>query len=221
MLLSASLEQEFIKNNRKLYRNIYHSSLSIYDFLTSYVPAENKYGRYILFFGRIDQYKGVDLLKEAFSQSNARKKGINLVVAGKGKKMFNTEIRDDERIILLNRYISNEELATLIYHSIFVVLPYRSATQSGCVFSAFAFGKPILATNVGDLPLQIGESCGMIVEPNSVDAIVRGIDEMLEADLAIMNKSILQRYSEGGARSWASIASGLFEVYASVLNSSN
>jgi len=209
LLLSDSLLEQFKGKFKGYYKTIYQSGLSIYDFLKSYPKVSNKYGDYILFFGRIDRYKGVDLLINAYRQSNAYKKGIKLIIAGRANSDFS--VPENNAILLFNRYIPNEELAGLIDNSLFVVLPYKSATQSGCVFSAFAFDKPILATNVGDIPKQVNNNTGCLIEPNDVVGIKEGINYMLHADYGKLTTYIHNLYSDKGERSWGCIAKHLVE----------
>ena len=217
LLLSNSLERDFRANYKGKYKEIYYSQLSVYDFLQSFTPLPNTFGKYILFFGRIDNYKGVDLLIEAFPKTQAYKNGVNLIVAGKTTTGVTIDENPDNRITIINRYIDNEELASLIFHSLFIVLPYRSATQSGCVYSAYAFNKPILATCVGDLPYQVDNEIGIIVQPNSIMDLANGIDEMLKSDLQKKELLIASRYTANGDKSWRSIAQKLSDIYISII----
>lgn len=212
LLLSDSLESEFMNNNRGKFKKIFHSGLSIYDFLTTVPTTDNMYGRYILFFGRIDYYKGVDLLVSAFNDTKAKDRGIKLVIAGRMRPGYSVEV-NNSNIVFLNRYIDNSELASLIKHSLFVVLPYRSATQSGCVFSAYAFNKPILATKVGDIPKQVTETTGHLIAPDNQEAIKDGINYMFETDLSLMSDRIRIKYSGDSEYSWTGIASKLADDY--------
>lgn len=214
LLLSDSLEQNFIERYKGKYKQIYHSKLGIYDYLHSFSTGGNIYGQYILFFGRIDRYKGVDLLVNAFLKTDAYKKGkIKLVIAGKNVSNINIGEDDNPQIVFLNRYITNEELAGLIKFCQFVVLPYRSATQSGCLFSAFAFNKPVLSTRVGDFPKHVDTSTGLLIKPNCVTSIVQGIDSMMKSDLDQMSESIRQRYSNNGEYGWSKIANDVYKIY--------
>lgn len=217
LFLSDSLVSRFVEKYKGKYKKIYFSRLSVYDFLLSYPPNLNQYGNYILFFGRIDEYKGVDLLLAAYPQTSAYKQGIKLIVAGKISDGYTLDINVDNKIVSLNRYIPNEELANLINHSLFIVLPYRSATQSGCVFSSFAFNKPILATKVGDLALQVDEEVGHVILPNSVETIVSGIDYMIRSDLEEKSKNIMKRYSTSGDLGWAKVAKDLKNTYEKII----
>lgn len=102
---------------------------------------------YILFFGRIEEYKGLSLLYEAFITSSELSKNYCLVIAGKGT---NATISDgqDEGVVFINRYIKDTEVAYLYKNARTVVYPYISATQSGVLTLAFYFGTPIIASDV-------------------------------------------------------------------------
>ena len=100
---------------------------------------------FILFFGRIEEYKGVSLLYQVFSSTPEFKSNYNLVIAGKGT---NTDVHNGDNVIFLNRYIKDTEVAYLFRNAKAVVYPYISATQSGVLTLAFYFGTPILASDV-------------------------------------------------------------------------
>lgn len=216
LLLSHSLEREFIDrycNSRRGKKvNIFYSRLGVYDFLKTLTLEDNQYGQYILFSGRISYYKGVDLLIDSYLLSDAPGKGIKLIIAGAGDINKNT---GSDNIILINRYLKNEELASLIRHCEFVVLPYRTATQSGVLMSAFAFNKPALVTATGDLPMSVSDGIhGVVVSPDSVDSLTFGINRMLDSDLNIMSEHIKESYNNmQGDNSWYSIARELYAVY--------
>ena len=218
LFLSDSLLGPFCERYGFNKANIYFSRLSVYDFLHTYERKRNPYGEYILFFGRIDEYKGVDLLIDAYNQSKVIDSGVKLVIAGKGEIKYH-EKKLPSGIILLNRYIHNDELANLIRNCKFVVLPYRSATQSGCVMSSFAFNKPILATRVGDLANEvIDDVTGFLAEPNSVEDLRDKLEKMCDADLLKLEGNIEKRFSKGGDYSWMLIAQSLIKVYKQIIS---
>lgn len=213
LFLSDSLLETFCKRYGHPKERIFFSRLSVYDFLLSYEKKSNPYGDYILFFGRIDEYKGVDILIDAYMNSEASSHGVKLVVAGRGNLAHVTS-QLPENIVLINKYICNEELANLINSSKFIILPYRTATQSGCVMSAFAFNKPIIATNVGDLPNEVLDGItGLICEPNDVNALSIKINEMLKMDLTLYEGNIEKRFAPESAYSWTSIAESIKNIY--------
>ena len=216
LLLSDALLEPFCKQYGHARENIYFSRLSVYDFLKSYPHKPNQYGEYILFFGRIDEYKGVDILINAFLDSQVSKEGVKLIVAGKGTLNDIPENLPDN-VNIINRYIPNDELAHLIRNCKFVVLPYRTATQSGCVMSAFAFNKPILATRVGDIPNEVIEGeTGALCEPNSIESLSKAIDKFCSEDLTVLEDKIKKRFAHEGGRSRAAIAKGLVNIYKTI-----
>lgn len=98
---------------------------------------------YILFFGNINKYKGVDLLIDAYNKSEVLQTK-KLVIAGCGIKY----ITNNENIITINRYIEDTEIADLFKCSSFVVYPYRSATMSGVLSLAFYFKKRVVLSSI-------------------------------------------------------------------------
>ena len=199
----------------------FFSKLGPYTYLRNYPIGQNLYGKYILFFGSIRPYKGVDVLMEAYKKSNCVKQGIKLVIAGKdidGNVLNNDQ---EDNIIILNRYIENDELATLIVNSLFAVLPYKSATQSGVTKSAIALNKPMVCTNVGNLPNEVIDGkYGKIVNHDDVNSLCVGINYMID------NPNQVEQFArnirsdfETGNNSWAKITEDLVtNVYSTILN---
>ena len=92
--------------------------------------------------------------------------------------------------------MSIEELSNLIYSSKFVVCPYREATQSGVLMTAFAMGKTVLATNIGAFPEYISDGINGKLTSADPQSIANGILSMLESDHYLtMEKNISSGYS--------------------------
>ncbi len=113
--------------------------------------------RYMLFFGFIRKYKGLDLLLEAMADERIRNLGVHLIVAGEyyeDSKVYEAIIEKHKlasRLILHTHFIPSEEVNTYFGASDLIVQPYRSATQSGVTQIAYHFEKPMLVTKVGGL----------------------------------------------------------------------
>ncbi len=126
-----------------------------------------------LFFGRIEPYKGLDVLAEAYRVAKQSEPGVELSVVGRGqikprllRKMNGLGIR------LNNTYVSDEELKDVVAAHGVMVLPYTSATQSGVAALALANGMPCIASDVGALPEQvIHDRNGLIVQPGKPDQL--------------------------------------------------
>lgn len=107
-------------------------------------PEEIKHiDDYILFFGSVNSYKGVDLLIRAFEGSHRIKK-YKVVIAGKGQE-YPTK---SSNIIRINRFIEDDELAQLFKRAKLVVYPYISGTMSGVLSLAYYFNKLVLASDI-------------------------------------------------------------------------
>ena len=105
--------------------------------------------KYILFFGRIEEYKGIRYLYDSFVKSDYLANNYYLVIAGKGELLLDnkTDLRD-KHIIFLNRYIKDEEIAELYKNAACVVYPYISATQSGVLSLSCYFNVPTLVSDI-------------------------------------------------------------------------
>ncbi len=154
------------------------------------LPAE---GRYVLFFGFIREYKGLDLLLKAMADERLEKMGVKLLVAGEfygDPKPYHDLIgRLDigSRVALHTDFIPDSEVNRYFCAADLVAQPYKSATQSGVTQIAFHFEKPMLVTNVGGLPEIVPEGkVGFVVEPDAqqiADALVRYYTEDWQARL--------------------------------------
>lgn len=142
------------------------------------------YKRTLLFFGFIRDYKGLDLLIQAFG---ALDDSYQLVIAGetygnfeKYDNLINSNT-NKQRIHKFIKYISDKEVSTYFSAADVCVLPYKSATQSGITGISYHFELPIIATNVGGLGETIKhEKTGLIVEKPIVDDLTNGIKKFFE-----------------------------------------
>ena len=114
---------------------------------------------YILFFGRIDKYKGVINLLKAFE---IKKKDIDrkVVIAGRGTLTEEEQTiidRNKNKILLIKRYITDGEMIWLFRHAACTVLPYIEASQSGVLSMSYHFGKPVIVSNLDGLTEFVDE----------------------------------------------------------------
>ncbi len=144
------------------------------------LPEKN---RYILFFGFIRDYKGLDLLLQAFSHSYFNENNIKLIVAGEfytDESKYHNLIKNlhiSEQVILKTDYIPNPEVPDYFNAADIVVQPYKSATQSGVAQIAYHFNKPIVVTNVGGLSEIVPHmKVGYVVSPDAEEITTALID---------------------------------------------
>ena len=118
------------------------------------LPSEKDY---MLFFGLVRAYKGLDLLIEAFGQVKDQLPDVQLIIAGEfyeDEEKYRAQIANlglTERVIVRNEFIPDGDLRKYFGAADLIVQPYKTATQSGVTQVAFHFEKPMLVTNVGGL----------------------------------------------------------------------
>lgn len=152
----------------------------LFDFYGAKTPKETactKLGlelktNYILFFGIIRNYKGLDLLLKAFNHDFFKENNVKLIVAGEfysDYEKYNSIINElelNDRVIVHNKFIPEEDVSSYFSLSDLLVLPYKSATQSGVTQVGFFYDIPMLVTDVGGLGELIDENIGYVVPPN-------------------------------------------------------
>lgn len=164
--------------------------------------------RYVLFFGFIRDYKGLDLLLQAMADERMEPLGVKLIVAGEfygDPKPYNDIIRRFDlsgRVVMHTEFIPDHEVNRYFCAADLVVQPYKSATQSGVSQIAFHFEKPMVVTNVGGLPEIVPDGkAGFVVEPDAqpiADAIVRYFTEDWQPSLTEGVRAEKQKYQWTG-----------------------
>jgi len=148
------------------------------------VPKELQSQRrpYILFFGRIEEYKGIALLYRAFTESPEISDKYDLVIAGSGQIPFERK-SNEQHVTFINRYILDEEVLYLYEHAACVVYPYISATQSGVLSIAYYFGTPVLASDVNFFRSIIAPSgAGRLFKKSNVEDLREQLKYILSHD---------------------------------------
>jgi glycosyltransferase involved in cell wall biosynthesis len=161
--------------------------------------------KYILFFGFIREYKGLDLLLNAFADKRLRRFPLKLMVVGEfyvDKKPYLQMIEDlgiSNIVIMHDEFVPNTEVVNHFCASSLVVQPYKDATQSGITQIAYHFERPIITTNVGGLSeIVIHGRDGFVVEPDSkqiADAIFTYFEGGMENDYSNNVKEDKKRFS--------------------------
>ncbi len=179
-------------------------------------PAAEERANQVLFWGRLSPYKGVEDLGQAAAAIQKEIPEVKIIVAGRPENGYlpPDSIAGVPYVEKIFRYLPNRELVRLIQESTVVVAPYRDATQSGVILTAFAFGKPVVATHVGGIPevVEPGKT-GLLVPPGNPAALAEALIGILRDK---GNRSRMkQAIQEKGERefSWASIAQEMTRVY--------
>ncbi len=176
----------------------------------------------LIFFGRMNRYKGLDLLLDANDIWRADGEAPPLIVAGAGPEIarLSGRLAAAPNIELHGRHLSQPELAKLVSRASAAILPYRDATQSGAAASCFGAGRPVIATAVGGLPevIRDGEN-GLLVAPDDAAALAAaGLRLMRDAGL---HARLTQGAHATAARTlaWTDIADTTIGVYSAAITS--
>ncbi|GAI31350.1 unnamed protein product, partial [marine sediment metagenome] len=176
-------------------------------------------GNNILFFGRITRYKGIDYLIEAGKLVKERIPDATVTIAGAGGfTRYKRMIGSDSSFTVLNRFIADEEVAELFQKASVVVLPYVDGSQSGVISIAYAFKKPVVATNVGNFSEMVENGkTGFVVPPKDSEALAAALVEVLS------NGDLRRAMGENGhkfmeeAFTWDKIADRTLATYRQAL----
>ncbi len=160
---------------------------------------------YLLFFGLVRKYKGLDLLIRALASEKLTHLPLKLIVAGEFYDDFDPyrKLVDDlgvyDKVIMNNEFIPNAEVVRYFCAADLVVQPYRDATQSGVTQVAYHFDKPMVVTRVGALPEMVPDGvAGYVVEPDAeaiAEAIRKYFDEKKEQAFTANVKEEKKKYS--------------------------
>ena len=171
---------------------------------------------YILFFGFIRDYKGLDLLLQAMADERVRSLNMKLIVAGEfytDSKPYADMIQQlgiRDKLILKTDFIPDNEVRNYFCAADIVVQPYKHATQSGVTQICYHFDRPMLVTNVGGLPEIVPHGkVGYVVEPNPTaiaDALIDFYGKHLEFLMRDNIKIEKKKYA------WSEMLNKIFEV---------
>ena len=174
---------------------------------------------YALFFGLIRDYKGLDLLLDAWAELKRaeRAEGRKLIVAGEfytPKERYLRQIADNglqDDVILHDRFIPDEQVKYYFSAADFVVQPYKTATQSGVTQIAYQFCVPMVVTDVGGLAEIVPDGrVGYVCEPTA-QGVAEAVAKMYEGDA--IERFRLNCIEERKRFSWEEMCSRITELY--------
>ena len=172
----------------------------------------------LLFFGRIEDYKGLDILLKAMPKIWSEYPDWNLMVAGHGDISPHKAWMNDERIIIRNDFIPDEEVGKYFQESRLVVLPYKNATQSGVIPIAAAYSRPVVASRVGAIPdMVVDGKTGILVEPSSASALASAVNSLLSNPKLIDQMGVSAHKFISKLADWRPIGQMHFHAYSRIL----
>jgi glycosyltransferase involved in cell wall biosynthesis len=199
-------------------RVIHHG---VFDYLTR-LPHEQPLpeelrdveGPVVLFFGLLRHYKGIDVVLEAFRAVE----GAELWVAGAPRMPLEPLERlareSRSRVRFLPRFVPDPEIPALFRRADMVVLPYREIDQSGVLYTALAFGKPIVASAVGGF-VEVAERHGAarLVPPGDPTALAAALQQLVDDPAERAKLAEAAAAAAAGPYSWDSAAERHLALY--------
>ena len=168
----------------------------------------------VLLFGRVEPYKGLDVLLEAW-------RGVpdaELWIVGSSRTPLDDLVRTaPPRVRWVTRFVADAELPALFRRADLVVLPYREIDQSGVLFTALAFGRPLLLTAVGGFPEVAAEGAAALVPPEDPGALRAALRALLDDPAERARLAANARTAADGRYSWARVAEATEALYRTVL----
>lgn len=195
-------ESSFIKQQIQAdfpQKPIHQTSLSIYDCYNlgqySKETARKKLHittkNVVLFFGLIRPYKGLDKLIETFPEILKSEPDSTLLIVGECYEdiaKYQALIQHhhlQDHTVLINKFIPNEAIEPFFKAADVIAMPYYSGTQSGILMIAYAFGIPVVVTDVGGVAELVNEKTGLVIENNHPSHLAPAILQVLKNEAKI------------------------------------
>lgn len=169
-----------------------------------------------VFYGRIEDYKGLDILAEAFRLLTLKRENVHLTIAGNGdftKYQSLFDVIDKNKITIINRWIKDDEVSSFFNkNKSITLLPYKNATQSGIIPIAMGFRSLVISTNCSGLKEQIeNNKTGFLIEPNNVNALFEKMEYVIDhwGDCGVI---IENAFNYIGQLSWFNVSKRLIKL---------
>jgi len=170
----------------------------------------------VLFFGLIRDYKGVDVLLRAWRSMSL---DAELWIVGM-PRVDMTPLRTlaPAHVRFIPRFVPDLELPAYFRRADLVVLPYREADQSGVLYTALAFGKPLLVSDVGGFGEVAAHGAARLVPPGEPEALAAALQELLADERARAELGAAAARAAAGPYSWDAVAEHTLALYRDLLN---
>jgi glycosyltransferase involved in cell wall biosynthesis len=183
---------------------------------TPKTPAVQNNTPVVLMFGLMRPYKGIDVLLRAWRgvDGQAPIEDAELCIAGLPKMDISAlQAAAPANVRFDPHFVTDEELPAYFERADLVVLPYLQADQSGVLFTALAFGKPLLLSDVGGFPEMADTGAARIVPAGDAHALGQALRELLHDTAALTEMCVKARAAAHGRYSWETSARAHVELY--------
>lgn len=170
----------------------------------------------ILFFGRMWAYKGLDVFVDAIDLLHRRGVAHEAIVAGRGPEMtrLGAKMEAMPTVKVIDAYISPPDTGQLFQSAAVVALPYKDASQSGVLASAYGNCRPVVASATGGIPdVVTDEVNGLLVPPGDAAALADALERVLTSKPLAATLTEGARQTANGLLNWDRIADGLLPSY--------
>lgn len=191
-----------------------HGALAHLAELPAGPPPFQTDARVVLFFGLLRPYKGLDVLLDAWRGVD----GAELWIVGM-PRMDVSELRASapSNVRFVSRFVADAELPAYFRRADLVVLPYREIEHSGVLFTALAFGKPLLVSDVGGFSELAASGAARAVAPGDADALRDALRELLADPAALARLGDGSLSAARGDYGWDAIAARTLALYERLL----
>jgi glycosyltransferase involved in cell wall biosynthesis len=174
----------------------------------------------VLMFGLMRSYKGIDVLLDAWRglDGQAPIEDAELWIVGMPRMDISAlRARSPGNVRFVPRFVADDDLPAYFERADLVVLPYLQADQSGVLFTALAFGKPLLLSDVGGFPEIAATGAARIVPAGNARALGHALRELLADEATLAEMCVRARAAAQGRYSWHAIAQAHIELYRALL----
>lgn len=148
-----------------------------------------------IFYGRIEKYKGLELLLKVMTDNEMSEVKLLIVGRGRDDKNIIRQVEKLDNVDFINEYVPNRKLAEYIKQSRYVILPYKTATGSQTIQLANYYNKLILATRVGCFPEYIIEGAnGFLIDDITYDCLKESMKKIMKIDSNNYTYKIMKEY---------------------------
>ena len=168
----------------------------------------------VLFFGRINPYKGADNLLEIVRLCP----NIQFDVVGRVDSQMQgivDQLAKEKNVKLNNDYVTDAEMRVAFVNCDWAIVPYNSASQSGIIIDAYKYSRPVIAFAVGAIPEQVDDGkSGYLVEAGDNEKFADKLKEAMKLSNAEYDS--MSRYAyQYGCKKYAT--SGAVERFVELL----
>lgn len=195
-----------------------HPIYNIYENLITQKQAREKLGisktkKVALCFGYIRKYKGLEYFVESLESLGNEYIGL---IVGKSKDtglidFLRKKEKEMKNLKVIDKFVAQNEIQLYLNACDVVVLPYLEISTSGAALLAYAFSKPVVASDVGCMRDVVDEKTGVLIKPKDAESLAKGIEKIFTYDYNSMGKFANKRAQE--KYSWEKMIDSTEQIY--------